>query len=170
MLHRLPCISLGVQRGCYIVVIKLSLGEGNLIIYNLVITFQSHAVQEINNVRVSLGIKKQMAPPPGLLPLTFESLPFGILWVVSYIKAQINDFGACEQWMSPLWHSVYLFMSVIKGILPFLIGYWLSHVWSGVQEEWGEKKPCCFSWWTLLHLAVKQSRLFHCVFSGLLIP
>lgn len=75
MLYRLPCISLGVERGCYIVVIKLPLEEGNLIIYNLVITFQSHAVREINNVRVSLGIKKQMAPLPGLLPLTFESLP-----------------------------------------------------------------------------------------------
>lgn len=106
MLYRLSCISLGVERGCYIVVIKLPLEEGNLIIYNLVITFQSHAVREINNVRVSLGIKKQMAPPPGLLPLTFESLPLCILWVVSYITAQINDFGACRQQMSPLWLSV----------------------------------------------------------------
>lgn len=49
-----------------------------------------------------LGIKKQMAPPPGLLALTFEPLPFCILWVVSYITAQINDFGACRQQMSPL--------------------------------------------------------------------
>lgn len=102
MLYRLPCIYLGVERGCYIVVIKSSLGEENLIIHNLVITFQSHAVQEINNVRVSLGIKKQMAPPAGLLPLTFESLPFCILCVVSYITAQINDFGACRQRMRPL--------------------------------------------------------------------
>ena len=84
MLYRQPCISLGVER-CYIVVIKLSLEGGNLIIYNLVITFQSQAVREINNVRISLGIKKQMAPPPGLLLLTFESLPFCIVWVVSYI-------------------------------------------------------------------------------------
>ena len=100
-LYRLAWISLGVERGCYIVVIKPSLGEGNLIIYNLVITFQSHAAWEINNVRVSPGIKKQMAPPPGLLPLTFESLPFCILWVVSYITAQINDFAAHRQQMSP---------------------------------------------------------------------
>lgn len=49
--------------GCYIVVIKLSLEGANLIIYNLVITFQSRAAQEINNVGVSVGIKKQMAPP-----------------------------------------------------------------------------------------------------------
>lgn len=103
-LYQLPCISLGVERGCYIVVIKLSPEEGNLIIYNLVITLQSHAVHEINNVRV--GVKKQMAPPPGLQPLTFEPLPFFILWLVSYITAQINDFGACRQQMSPSWHSV----------------------------------------------------------------
>lgn len=48
-----------------------------------------------------LGIKKQMAPPPGRLALTFQPLPFCILWVVSYITAQINDFGACRQQMSP---------------------------------------------------------------------
>lgn len=64
MLYRLTCISLGVEKGCYIVVIKSSLGEGNLIIYDLVITFQSHTVHKINNARVSLGIKKQMASPP----------------------------------------------------------------------------------------------------------
>lgn len=81
MLYRLACISLGGESGCYIVVIKLALGEENLIIYNLVITFQSHEVQEINNAGVSVGIKKQMAPPPGLPLLTFESLPFCILWL-----------------------------------------------------------------------------------------
>lgn len=74
MLYRLARITLGVERGCYIVVIKLSLEEGNLIIYNPVITFQSHAVREINNATGSVCIKKQMAPPPGLLPLTFRPL------------------------------------------------------------------------------------------------
>lgn len=83
------------MRGCYTAAVKLSLGEKNLIIYNLVITLQSHAVQEINNVRVSLRIKKQMAPLPGLQPLTFEPLPCFILWLVSYITTQINDFGVC---------------------------------------------------------------------------
>lgn len=55
-------------------VIKLSLEEGNLIIYNPVITFQSHAVQEIDNATGSVCIKKQMVPPSGLLPLTFRPL------------------------------------------------------------------------------------------------
>lgn len=133
MLYRLPCISLGEERGCYIVVIKLSPGEENPIIHNLVITFQSHAVQEINNVRVSLGIKKQMAPPPGLLPLTFESLSSCILWGVSY------DFGTCWQWMSPLWHtviSIYVFNQRNTAVSD-----WTSGITCEVREE-----PCCYSY------------------------
>lgn len=55
-------------------VIKLSLEEGNLIIYNPVITFQSHAVQEIDNATGSVCIKKQMVAPPGLLLLTLRPL------------------------------------------------------------------------------------------------
>lgn len=95
MLYRLTCMSLGVERGCYIVVMKSSLGEVNLIIYNLVISFQIHTVHKINNVRVSLGIKKQMAPPPE------NWLPLSISWKVSYITAQINEFRACSHEKGP---------------------------------------------------------------------
>lgn len=57
----------------FIVLIKSTLMEGDLIIYNRVMTFQSHAVlREINKVGLSLGIKRQTAPPAGLLPLTSD--------------------------------------------------------------------------------------------------
>lgn len=105
----IACITLGAGRGCYIVVIKLSLEERNLIIYNPVITFQSHEVQGINNATGSVCMKKQMAPPPGLPSLTFRPLWFCISWRVSYITGQINDFGVQ---MSPWRHiptSIWVF-------------------------------------------------------------
>lgn len=75
-------------------VIKSSLGEEHFIIHDLVITFQSHAMQEIDNIIISLGIRKKMEPPAGLLPLTFESLPFSMLWSVNYITAQMKAINA----------------------------------------------------------------------------
>lgn len=58
----------------------------------------------------------------------------------------------------------YLFMYLIKGILPFWldVGY---HMWCRVQWQWGEKEAVLHD---EDHVAVKQSRLFHLGFSGLI--
>lgn len=88
------CVSLGAEKGWYIVVLTLSLGKRILIINNLVIIFQSQCSRSI--MLKCLGIKKQMAPPSGLLPLTFGQLPLCILWGVSYSTFQMNNVGACR--------------------------------------------------------------------------